>query len=219
MMPLKNRRVRYSILFLTVFYMVGFAGFMIPATRNLFTRLTPLALLLSAAILIGFHRPRFTARQLTLFGIVFVVSFLVEAIGVQTGRIFGIYRYGEGLGIQILETPMIIGLNWLMLVYCTRIIAEKIPAPVAVRLLAAPLLMVLYDLVLEHAAPVLDMWSWQGDVIPVRNYLAWYLLALIFHLLFRIFRIDYSNRMAPTVFAIQFLFFVALVSFFKLPGS
>lgn len=210
-MPLNHPRNRFTVLFLIVFYLVGLAGFLIPDTRDLFIRLIPVALLLSAGILMAYHRPGFTKRQLILFGVVFVTSFLVEAAGVHTGKIFGIYRYGEGLGFQLLETPLIIGLNWLMLVYCTRVIVGMIAMPVVVRLLGAPLLMVLYDLVMEHVAPALDMWSWQGDVIPLRNYLFWYLLAFIFHLLFHIFRINYLNRMALPVFTVQLLFFVALL--------
>ncbi|MCK7535950.1 MAG: carotenoid biosynthesis protein [Marinilabiliales bacterium] len=43
------------------------------------------------------------------------------------------------------------------------------------------LLMVLYDLILEPAAMSLDMWSWEGDRVPARNYLAWFLFSALFH--------------------------------------
>jgi len=45
--------------------------------------------------------------------------------------------------------------------------------------------MVVYDLVLEleQCAPGLGMWYWSGDNVPVKNYLTWFILALLFHLI------------------------------------
>jgi bisanhydrobacterioruberin hydratase len=105
-----------------------------------------------------------------------------------------------------------------MLVYCTKIIAERILGNQTVRLLFAPLLMVIYDLVLEQAAPLLEMWSWVGDKIPVQNYISWYLLALLFHWLLQKTKTEFSNQLAAPVFVIQFLFFIVLVSYFLIFG-
>jgi bisanhydrobacterioruberin hydratase len=215
---LKNRKFTYTAGFLTIFYLVGIAGFIIPSTRAFFSRLTPLALLMSAGFLAWFHQPKFTMKMLLVFGFIFIFSFLVEAIGVKTGVIFGEYIYGKGLGIKVLETPLMIGLNWLMLVYCTKIIVERIPGNQTVRLFFAPLLMVIYDLFLEQAAPLLGMWSWAGEKIPVQNYISWYLLALLFHWLLQKTKIKFSNQLAAPVFVIQFLFFIVLVSYFLIFG-
>jgi putative membrane protein len=199
--------------------LVGIAGFLFPSTRHIFNRLTPLALLLSAGFLIWFHQPKFTKKMLVVFGIIFIFSFLVEAIGVKTGLIFGEYIYGNGLGLKLFETPLMIGLNWLMLIYCTQIIAERISEDQTIRLFFAPFLMVIYDLVLEQAAPLLGMWSWAGGKIPVQNYVAWYLLAFLFHLLLQKTKTEFSNKLAIPVFVIQFLFFVVLVLYFLLSGK
>jgi putative membrane protein len=152
--------------------------------------------------------------MLLIFGFIFIFSFLIEAIGVKTGLIFGSYIYGEGLGVKLLETPLTIGLNWLMLVYCTKIIAEQISEDVTVKLFFAPFLMVVYDLILEQAAPLLGMWSWAEGKIPIQNYISWYLLAFLFHLLLQKTKISFSNKLAKPVFIIQFLFFVVLVVYF-----
>ncbi len=157
--------------------------------------------------------------MLVVFGIIFIFSFLVEAIGVKTGLIFGEYIYGNGLGLKLFETPLMIGLNWLMLIYCTQIIAERISEDQTIRLFFAPFLMVIYDLVLEQAAPLLGMWSWAGGKIPVQNYVAWYLLAFLFHLLLQKTKTEFSNKLAIPVFVIQFLFFVVLVLYFLLSGK
>lgn len=215
---MKNRKYTYSFGFLIIFYLVGIAGFINPSTRQFFSRLTPLALMLSAGFLIWFHRPKFTLKMGEIFAFIFIFSFLVEAIGVKTGLIFGEYIYGNGLGIKLIETPLMIGLNWLMLVYCTKIIAESIFASKTLSLFFAPLLMVIYDLVLEQAAPLLGMWSWAGGKIPLQNYISWFLLAFLFHLLLQKTRIKFSNQLAAPVFVIQFMFFVILVSYFLIFG-
>lgn len=211
---LKNRKYTYSVGFLALFYLVGIAGFINPSTREFFSRLTPLALLLSAGFLVWFHQPKFKLKMLLVFGIIFIFSFLIEAIGVKTGVIFGEYIYGKGLGIKVLETPLMIGLNWLMLVYCTKIIAKRISENQTARLFFAPLLMVVYDLVLEQAAPLLGIWSWAGEKIPAQNYISWYLLAFLFHLLLQKTKTQFSNKLAAPVFVIQFLFFVVIVGYF-----
>lgn len=215
---MKKQKFTYSVVSLVIFYLVGIAGFIIPSTHQFFSRLTPLALLLSAGFLIWFHQPKFTKKMWLSFGFIFIFSFLVEAIGVKTGLIFGKYIYGNGLGIKLFETPLMIGLNWLMLVYCTKIITEKFSKNQTVRLFFAPSLMVIYDLVLEQAAPQLNMWSWAGEKIPLQNYISWYLLALLFHWLLQKTKIEFSNQLAAPIFFIQFLFFVVLTSYFLFSG-
>lgn len=216
---MKNRKYIFSVGFLAIFYLVGIAGFINPSTRDFFSKLTPLALLLSAGFLIWFQQTKFTIKMLLVFGFIFIFSFLVEAIGVKTGLIFGEYIYGKGLGIKLFETPLMIGLNWLMLVYCTKIIAEKISGGSTIKLFFAPFLMVVYDFVLEQAAPLLNMWSWEDGKIPAQNYIAWYLLAFLFHLVLEKTKIQFSNKLAIPVFVIQFLFFVILVMYFLLTGT
>lgn len=215
---MKNKKYTYSFGFLVIFYLVGIVGFINPSTREFFSRLTPLALLLSAGFLIWFHQPKFNLKMLLAFSFIFIFSFLIEAIGVKTGVIFGEYIYGKGLGIKVLETPLLIGLNWLMLVYCTKIIAERIFENQTTMLFSAPFLMVVYDLILEQAAPLLGMWTWAGGKIPMQNYISWYLLAFLFHLLLQKTKIRFSNQLAAPVFVIQFMFFVVLVIYFLFFG-
>ena len=212
---MKNARYKYSVGFLLFFYLVGIVGFIIPSTRQFFSRLTPLALLLSAGFLVWFHQPKFTTKMLLVFGFIFIFSFLAEVTGVKTGLIFGEYIYGKGLGIKLFETPVIIGLNWLILVYCTKIIAETVCSSKLFRLFFASVLMVFYDLALEQAAPLLGMWSWAGGKIPVQNYIAWFLLASLFHLLLQKTKTKFCNKLAIPGLSIQFLFFVILIVYFS----
>ncbi|MDD4108622.1 MAG: carotenoid biosynthesis protein [Prolixibacteraceae bacterium] len=213
---MKNRTLVRAAIILAVFYLVGLTGFIIPATYQLFSRLTPVALLLSAVILILFHKPHFHAKTVVAFITIMILSFFIEVAGVKTGVIFGNYEYGKGLGPKFMETPLLIGLNWIMLVYCSKIMVDKHFRNVKIKIFVAPLIMVSYDLILELAAPELDMWHWQGGTVPVRNYIAWFLVALLFHIILNKLKISFSNKIAIPVFIVQFMFFLILVTYFSL---
>ena len=89
-----------------------------------------------------------------------MATLIIEIIGVNTGVLFGTYAYGPAFGPRILHTPVLIGLNWLILIYCSAAIVNHHFKQRISRLLAGSLLMVAYDLILEYVAPIMDMWSW-----------------------------------------------------------
>ncbi len=208
-------RTQWFVLIFIIFYSVGIAGLSINFTRELFIRLVPLALLLGFAVLLLFHEGEFSAKTIIAFTLVWLISFLVEAAGVATGKIFGFYQYGETLGIKLLETPLIIGINWLFLVYVTASIASLFKLNGFVAAVFASGLMVFYDLVLEQLATILGMWSWQNNLIPLQNYVAWFILSLAFQLLFQWLKIETKNKIAPWLFGLQFLFFLILYLIFN----
>jgi bisanhydrobacterioruberin hydratase len=203
-------------LFFVVFYFIGFAGLAIPLTFPLFVRLTPVALMISFFALMVFHQGRFDFKTIAVFGIIYFLSFTIEAIGVATGSVFGEYQYGTGLGAKIFETPLIIGVNWILLVYTSSNIAAGLNIKTPLQIVIASGVMLMYDFVLEQLAPKLNMWQWKDDVIPTQNYLAWFILAIVFHTLIKVFQVQTENKIAKAVFLCQFFFFVALYLFYYL---
>jgi putative membrane protein len=127
--------------------------------------------------------------------------------------IFGKYSYGDTLGLKISNTPIIIGLNWLLMTYITASVVDLFDIRVGYKIIAAAALMVIYDLVLEQVAPLMNMWSWQNNTIPLQNYLAWFVIALTFQAIFKIRKIDTYNPIAASVLIIQFVFFITLFLF------
>ncbi len=198
-----------------IFYLVGTAGLLIPFTFPFFILLVPFALLFSFVLLAFFHHGKPDRRSLLVFSGIFLVSFLAEMAGVATGTLFGSYAYGSTLGLKLFSTPLIIGLNWLFLVYATASITEKWRISLPLKVIAGALLMVAYDLVMEQCAPPLEMWQWENDTIPARNYLVWFGLALIFHAVLKFFRVKTENGLAPALFSTQFLFFLILTLFLQ----
>lgn len=205
-----SKMVGFSVV---VFYLVGFGGLMIPAAFPFFTRLIPFALLLSFLVFCMFTRIGSPAKSLGLFLIIALAGFFVEVAGVRTGAIFGSYQYGNNLGPKVLDTPLIIGLNWYLLTSLAMSVSGLLKLKPALEVTAASFLMVGYDLVMEQVAPKTGMWTWSGDTVPFQNYAAWFVIAVLFTMLVRIFRTDTRNRMAPLLFFCQLLFFCGLALF------
>jgi bisanhydrobacterioruberin hydratase len=205
--------VREVKIFYAIFYLVGVLGLSFTETRPLFIRLVPFALILGFAGVLLFHEAKWELKTLTAFVLVYISGFVIESVGVNTGLIFGEYIYGKTLGFQIFETPLIIGMNWLFLVYVSSSLTERLNSGRFISFLLPPVLMVIYDMVLEQVAPDLGMWNWKNEVIPLQNYIAWFVVAFIFVLVFGLFNIKTSNKIAPLIFILQFLFFLLLMIF------
>lgn len=196
--------------FFVIFYLVGVFGLLIPYTFPLFVKLVPLALVLSFLALYIFHESVIDWKTIVCFASIYVVSFIVEAIGVYNGLVFGQYTYASSLGPKLFETPLIIGVNWFFLVYTTSAIVENFKQPVGIKILLASTFMLVYDIVMEQIAPMLDMWHWENETVPLLNYAAWFALAIIFNTLVKVMKVPIKNKFAGFIFVCQFLFFLIL---------
>lgn len=197
--------------FLISFYLIGIAGMALPVTAELFLKLTPPALVMSFLIMLMNHQGKAELKEVLTGLFIFIAGILIEIVGVKTGLLFGDYRYGDGLGFKIAETPILIGMNWLMLVYATAAMTDRLKTNSLIKVLTASLLMVVYDIITEQMAPELDMWYWKDNMIPFRNYLAWFIIALFFHTVMKLNGLTIKNRLAGFILIIQFLFFSILL--------
>ncbi len=195
--------------FFIIYYLVGLLGLTMPGTRDTFISLMPLSILLSTAILFLFHK-KWRAVDGVILLFIAITGYLVEVLGVLTGHVFGSYSYGDTLGIQAFNTPLIIGLNWMMLAYCAFSILEPARLFWPLKALLAALLMVVYDVVMEPVAMRLDMWNWAEGVVPMQNYQAWFIISLIFLGAMHLAKIKTYNRVAGWLFGVQFFFFLLL---------
>ncbi len=196
-----------------LFYIVGVIG--IATFQTLFIALFPFALVLSFLTMLLYDSSVFSGRVITGFTLIFIGSLILEIIGVNTHQIFGSYSYDEALGIKILNTPLLIGLNWVMLVYSSASLAQKVFGDNWLSVLVASGVMVVYDLVLEQVAPLLKMWSWDQGVVPFKNYLDWFIIAFLFHAILKLMNIKSNNVVASVIFVCQFVFFVSILILIK----
>lgn len=208
MIEYKFKRIDWVVIALVAaFYIYGAFGLLRTETRELYASLTPLVLLFSILILSVYDRSSRQLKSLIYILSVIVISFGVELLGVATGLIFGDYSYGTGLGPKVGGTPLLIGINWIFLVYATAAMQAPLGRGINTTIILPTLLMLGYDLIMEQVAPMMKMWSWQGGSIPLQNYIVWGALAGLFHAARYWLRIDFHNRIAPFLLFIQILFF------------
>jgi len=200
--------------FILIFYTIGVLGFLIPWTRDFFITITPYALLLSTYLLVIYHE-NYSRKDILVFSAIAFLGFFIEVVGVNTGVFFGKYFYGDALGFKVFDTPLLIAFNWLFLTYTAFSISQKISKNGTLQLLTTPSIMLLYDIILEQLAPQMDMWSWQDSVVPLQNYIAWWIIGFLFIGFIKISKIETKNPVAILLFMSQFLFFIVLFIVFK----
>ena len=198
---------------LAIFFSVGLVGMLLPDTKSFFLQLTPLALLLSFVVLALSDESKQRGKLIAYLLFIYITSYAIEVAGVHTGLLFGAYSYGDNLGVKLWETPLIIGANWFFLVYTTAAIFEKINMTSAMKILLASLAMLLYDIVMEQVAPIMDMWSWKEVAVPLQNYATWFAIAIAFHIGLKLLKIKIKNGLALAVLLYQFILFVVLYLF------
>ena len=153
----------------------------------------------------------FESTKIKYFLFVFASSFAIEMIGVGSGKIFGSYYYGDSLGFSLKNVPIIIGINWLVLVLGIVHIISKfnIKNDVLFSLVGGALMLAL-DVLMERVAPILDYWNFFGEQAPLKNYLAWFTISFFYFFLFRAMNLKSENKISGFIYFIQLIFFAAL---------
>lgn len=196
-------KTNISIAVLIIFHLVGIGGVVLGDAQE-FLRLTPLNLLLTAAI-IGLNHPK---RKFSwVFPATYFIGFFVEVVGVNTGFPFGQYSYGEALGIKVFNTPLIIGMNWLILLYATNAIAGKFGQTIVTKSLFSAAFMVMLDYLIEPVAITYDFWTWEEAVPPFSNYAAWFVIAFGISTIWQMADMKLNTRIAIAVYGVEFFFF------------
>lgn len=187
----------------------GFGFMLWEPTAAFFVSLTPLNLLVSLGTMLYFHKNR-TATFALSCGLMWLGGFLVELAGVQTGVIFGHYAYGDMLGIKIWETPLIIGINWLLLIYAIATILADKNWPIWQKAFLVGACMTLLDVLIEPFAIRFGLWHWFDAPVPLQNYVAWLITGSLMAAVFLYMNKSSlaKNDMSVVVLFSQFLFFL-----------
>jgi putative membrane protein len=149
----------------------------------------PLKLVLGA-VLLFLNFPINNAKSLAVWCFAFFVGMTVEIIGVKTGVLFGEYYYGDNLGAKLMGVPYLIGVYWAVLSFITAAIGRKwFTSPFPSALVGAGL-MVFLDVFIEQLASEFDFWHFKDGIVPMRNYLTWFVVAfLLEYLLLKSFQV------------------------------
>lgn len=123
------------------------------------------------------------AKATKFLGATWVISFLIEYIGVTTGYPFGHYSYTSALGALLGPVPVFIPFLWCALGYfCLEAGGASIVESAA--------LMVLLDVSLDPVFAT-GLWHWQATIgpyyfgVPVLNFIGWLVASVIIFTVFR----------------------------------
>ena len=198
-----------ALILLIAMHVAGIIGLSFEASRAIFQALTPFNLLATAAIVLHFEEEK-SPRYFAFIFITFLVGFFAEVIGVKTGIFFGEYYYGNTLGWKVLDVPIAIGLNWVIMIYTTGLFARSVTNSKYYAIVLGAILMAAIDIFIEPVAIKLDFWQWAEATVPLRNYLGWFVLSLLLHFFFSFSMPKSNNSLAIRLLYILILFFIIL---------
>ena len=227
-----SRREKIYLMLIASFYCFGVLFHAIDLTFPLMLAATPVVLSLLGIIIVipslqgACQDGGGGCRRLVFWmALVYLVTFLLEAVGTATGRVFGPYRYGPVLGPMLFDVPIIIGYNWMIIVMgLSATIFSSLERFTLTRKMAFPVqaltgaLLVglgctLFDYVMEPVAVAFNYWRWAGGEIPLQNYLAWFFIAFAAALGWKIAALRCDHPWPRWYVLIQFLFFIGLTIF------
>jgi putative membrane protein len=211
-----------------LFHFSGAVGMLLTPFRQWFIDMSALNLLLMSILVISTQVDK--SWSFFLFAaLTFLVGMTVEMIGVNTGLLFGNYSYGDTLGRKINGVPLLIGVNWFVVIlttgYTTYYVEQWLwkramqttTMPSYVKYISfvfdAAFITVFFDWLLEPVATRLGYWHWEAGKIPFYNYLCWFIISAFLLTIFTIAPFKKDNIFAVHLLIIQMLFFLFLNSF------
>lgn len=202
---------KITLFFIALFYITG-AFFLTSNNLNFrFFEYSFFIILFNFLIVIIFQKNKFNKEFLLFFILFYLFFFFIEVLGVKTGKIFGSYSYGKSLGFKIFETPVLIGLNWIFLIYLTFAFSELFKISDKFKIILGSLLMLFYDFILEKVAPLMGLWFWEGNSVPFLNYFSWFIFALISHFILRFFKFEIKNIFAVFIYFLHIIFYLIIL--------
>ncbi|MEN8886559.1 MAG: carotenoid biosynthesis protein [Winogradskyella sp.] len=184
----QNQNFRISIFIIWLFAISGIIG-VSSSAQDWFLSLTPLNLLLSLAMVL-LHIKHYNLKVIVALLIPFFLGFIAEALGVNFGLIFGSYAYGDNLGYKVFGVPLMICVNWTLLVATTADVSKYFVKNSVISAVLGASLMTGLDVILEVSAPRFDFWEFENGIIPIQNYIGWFVTAFIAHLGYQYFKVE-----------------------------
>lgn len=210
-MERQNFIERYgAVLLLAIIYSVGILGHSLENFLPLMKDLTPFVLLLSIVLVIWFTRSDWNKSVIIWAVSTFLVTFILEAVGVATGAIFGRYTYGSTLGPGLFDVPVVIGLNWVIIIYAIVSILTKVTDNLFAFVFLTGSATVAFDFVMEPLAMHLNYWNWANGIIPLQNYIAWFVISSLAALVYFFLKQKPQKDLPIYLVVIQLVFFLLL---------
>jgi len=204
---MKRNRYNIAIFLMFFFNIIGSCALFSPLLKPTILLFTPFNLLF-VFLLFYWANNDFSLVFIKLLAFVFALGLVVEIIGVNYKFVFGEYFYGETLGYKALGAPLIIGINWLNLSLACFGIASYLFKPKYLIILMSSFFMVLSDYLIEPIAGLLDFWYWSETEVPIKNYIAWFLISILMGLILSQYKFKLSFKLCMALLFSQLIFFI-----------
>ena len=204
-----DRYTFFAIIIIWAFQIFGAIGILF-WNREWFINMTPFTLLLYFIII--YSRDLDNHKKVFFLLLTFSWGIFSEIIGVNTGLIFGSYEYGKTLGFQVLNVPLVIGINWVVTTVICGTIASQLKIKAPLQILIAIILMLILDGLIEPVAPKIDMWSFnhENGIAPLSNYITWALVSLPLQSYLILKKLRFNIYLSSNLYLSQLLFFTVL---------
>jgi len=209
---LQKQQIPAGVGVLIFFYASGIVAHTIPQLRVIAFSMTDLFLFGINAYLLKDIFDKNIGKTL-LFWIVpvYLFTFSMEAIGVATGKIFGTYHYGSNMHLKLLGVPLVIALNWLVLALAINSLSLRIFKNKWIVSIFSGVLIACYDFFIEPVAINLDYWQWEDGVIPLQNYIAWFIIGSFVSWPLHFFKLKFNSPLLIPYLGIQWIYFNVMV--------
>lgn len=207
-----NLKIKPQFLLIWLFHISAIIGISL-GYSDWFLPKTPLNLMIILLVMF-FSFKLLHLKNLIAFLIISLFGFSAEVLGVRYSWFFGEYVYGNNLGYQFLDVPVLIGINWAILSLTAYTIISKFIKNKWIKAALASLLMLSLDFLMEFTAPRFDFWEFENNTVPFRNYASWFMFAYLFMLLCDFLKIKGNFRTSMHVFGVQLLFFIYFYVYF-----
>ena len=197
-----------SIFIIWLFHLSGILG-IIYGNSDWFVSVTPINLSISFILLM--LNTDLKLRVILFILLCFSLGMLAEILGVSYGLIFGNYEYGDVMGYKVLDVPVIIGINWCILILITGTMSNLLFNNYWSKVFCGTFLMLFMDILIEPIAPILGFWNFEGGIATFQNYLGWFFVSFPILILFHKLKPNVNNSYSFNLYLLQVLFFIILI--------
>lgn len=195
---------KYLLWFLILVYFCGTFGFAL--NPDFFRPFTPFTLVLTSLVFL-IYQPRNNLSYLSAFLTLVLLGFAAEAIGVKTGWVFGDYYYGKALGYKMLGVPLVISLNWALLIASGVLVGSWFADNKVTASLLSATIITGVDLLIEQVCAKMDFWYFESGLAGFQNYLAWFLISFVCSFSFYNILSKGNKSVAFIILSLQIFFF------------
>jgi len=203
-----NTTSKISVFIIWLFHLCGMVGISY-GNKDFFLAFTPINLFISF-VLLFVNQKQLESKELKSAFLIFFIGMVSEILGVNYGLIFGDYVYLDNLGVKILGVPVLIGVNWIILTFITGSLSSFIFKNKYVSILMGAILMIGLDLLIEPVAPLLGFWIFDLQIVPLQNYIGWFVIGIITQALFQFKIAEKELTFSTHLLIINAIFFAFL---------